>query len=83
MNHKITITSNGKHRGTKLYIDDKLVKFDSLTISGDKNIDYDIVIGLSQSKAVKSEIQKETGIVTDVIGFQVLDTDEDDEEEEY
>lgn len=47
---KITIETTGTHKSTKLYIDGQRVYFESLNISGSKESDYDIVVGLSSSK---------------------------------
>lgn len=65
---KIVIETNGTHKGTKLFVDGKQIYFESLSLVGDKNLDYDIIIGLTQSKATKSTIKKEVDN-TDAVGF--------------
>ena len=37
---KITIETNGTHKGTKLYIDNQRIYFESLNISGSKESAY-------------------------------------------
>lgn len=78
---KIEIITNGKHKGTKLLIDGHRIEFSSLNISGSKESDYDIIIGLSNSKLSSQEIKRSCS--TDAVGFSVDDTEdylEDDEE---
>ena len=64
---KISIETNGKYKGTTLLIDDHPIYFDSLTINGSKESDFDIVIGISNGKLTKQEIRQECG--QDAIGF--------------
>lgn len=72
---KVTIESNGTHKGTKLYIDGQRVYFESLNVSGSKESDYDIIVGLTSSKLSKQQIKQ--GCTTDSVGFAM------DEHEEY
>jgi len=77
---KITIETNGTHRGTKLYIDNQRIYFESLQLVGDKTIDYDLIIGLTQSKATKEQV-KSAGNCADAVGFTVVDYEDDLEED--
>lgn len=78
---KIEIHTNGKHKGTRLYIDGQRVYFESLNISGSKESDYDIIVGLSSSKMSSQEIKRSCS--ADAVGFTVEEAEEyleDDEE---
>lgn len=73
---KISIETNGKYKGTVLKIDDKPIYFDSLTINGSKESDFDIIIGISNSDLTKQEIKQQCA--ADAIGFQQQDEYEED-----
>ena len=76
---KITIETNGKHKGTKLYIDGQRVYFESLNISGSKESNYDIIVGLASSKLSSQEIKRSCS--ADAVGFSMEETEEYYEEE--
>lgn len=76
---KITLTTDGTHRNTHLVIDDKEIKFESLNLSGSKESDYDIIVGLSTSKVTKEQI-KQAG-KCDAVGF-IHEVEEDYEDDE-
>ncbi len=85
---KIELVTNGKHRGTKLFIDGKQIYFESLNITGSSETDYDIVIGLSNSKVSKEELKGATGNSSRPLGFthaigEMMSDSECEDEEFY
>lgn len=75
---KITIETNGTHKGTKLFIDGHRLYFESLSMAGSKDNDYDILVGLANSKLTQREIQQQCA--ADAVGF-IQDDDEDWDDE--
>jgi len=76
---KITLETNGKYKNTVLKIDNKTIYFDSISINGTKESDFDIVIGLSCSRISEQEIKQQC--TQDAIGFVQSDTEEEYYEE--
>lgn len=77
----IKIISNGRHTGTKVFVDEKQIKFASLQISGDQDNDYDIVLGLTMSQLTKEQIKQQGGCVP-AVGFQIPNDEYFEEDEE-
>lgn len=77
---RVVIESNGTFRGTKLFINDQRIYYESLSLSGDKTCDFDLVIGLYQSKITKEASQGVVG--SPAVGFVVPEEDCEDEYEE-
>lgn len=80
---KIKFESDGTYANSKLYIGNRQVYFESISISGAVESDLDIAIGLSTSKVSKKELKDATGGVpagfTHAEGYEV---DEDYLEED-
>lgn len=76
---KITIETTGTHKSTKLYIDGQRIYFESLSFTGSKDSDYDVVVGLCSSKLSTQEIKRSCS--ADAVGFTVEDTEEDYDED--
>lgn len=77
---KIMLITDGTYKNTKLFINDLEIKFDSLSITGDKNIDLDIYIGLSQSKVTTNTVKNEAKL-SDAIGFSIGNEEYEGDEE--
>jgi len=79
---RIRIETNGTYKGTKLFINDVQTPFDALHFVGDKNIDFDLVISLFQSKATKQGSKDAVG--PDAIGLAgPCEEDEYYDDEDY
>lgn len=88
----VKIETDGTFQGTKVSIDEKQIKCQGVTVSGDAFNDMDVVIVVSTSKSTERAAKAQDKMLsqaageTNVIGFQVdddeddfLDDDEDDE----
>lgn len=74
----ITFETNGTYKSSSLKINGNEIYYESLSIQGDKNVGFDIVIGLSQSKITDDKMKMAAGEqLTPACGFQTS-TEEDE-----
>jgi len=86
---KLTITSDGTFENTRLWIDKKEIYFEGLNISGNKQVNFDIGIVVSQSKVTDLEMEQQLNPnkrLPSAIGFNCQEADvdfyEDEDEDE-
>ena len=77
---KVTLETNGEFKESKLFIDEKPIYFEAISISGGKQTDLDITVVICQSKATDLEIEQalQSNTLPDAIGFNCLEANEFD-----
>ena len=84
MKQKIKVETDGTYKGTKLFVNENQIQFQTIQIDGANGNDIDVIVGLCTSKNSKGNIKKISnggGECTPAVGFALPHMEFEDEDE--